>query len=704
MGILHGLSKQPIQNFMDKESSENKIDDLNKEAWEVRVSDSNRAHLLSGEAVKLAGETGYTKGEAEGLRTLGFTYIRLSKHNEARKLLDESFKLFQTLNDLRGQSDIYEYYGIIERSFGNYKKSLEFLFKALEIRQQTKYRDGESLSYYHLGVTYRYIGNLEQALEYFLKSLTIAREINYWIAESYSLNNIGSIYFELNDNANALEYYNQSLAIRKESGDKWGEAGCLDNIGYIYFKTGEYNKAKEFCEKSFTISNSVGDKKGEANALFHLAEINHSNKNSDEAIASAAKALELRRQMKDKKGQSEVNIFLAELHESDLKDCLNFLTNALELAEELKALDLLYKIHHALYKVFKQLNKNAEALVHLELSNAFEKEIHSSAINQKILNLEITHHVETSKKEAEIFRLRNIELVNLYEEIKKQKEEIEAQKKNLEETLAELKATQAQLIQSEKMASLGELTAGIAHEIQNPLNFVNNFSDVNAELIDELTGERQKAKSVRNEEVENEILNDIQQNLEKILHHGKRADAIVKSMLQHSRVSTGKKEPTDINALCDEYLRLSYHGTRAKDKSFNAIIKTGFDENIGKINVVPQDIGRVLLNLFNNAFYAVNEKRKNPVGLETYEPTILVKTKEINDKIEIKVSDNGIGIPQKVIDKIFQPFFTTKPTGQGTGLGLSLSYDIIKAHGGEIKVETKEGEGAEFIIQLPINE
>jgi two-component system, NtrC family, sensor kinase len=201
--------------------------------------------------------------------------------------------------------------------------------------------------------------------------------------------------------------------------------------------------------------------------------------------------------------------------------------------------------------------------------------------------------------------------------------------------------------------------------------------------------------------LENEILNDIAQNLEKINHHGKRADAIVKGMLLHSRTSTGQKEPTDINALADEYLRLSYHGLRAKDKSFNATFNTDFDSSIKKINIIPQDIGRVLLNLYNNAFYAVTEKKKE-IG-EEYEPTISVSTKKVNNKLEIRVRDNGNGVPQKVLDKIFQPFFTTKPTGQGTGLGLSLSYDILKAHRGELKVDTKEGEYAEFIILLPLN-
>ena len=283
--------------------------------------------------------------------------------------------------------------------------------------------------------------------------------------------------------------------------------------------------------------------------------------------------------------------------------------------------------------------------------------------------------------------------------------ELRKQKEELEITLDELKAAQAQLIQSEKMASLGELTAGIAHEIQNPLNFVNNFSEVNRELITEMKHEIDSGNFT---EAKN-IANDIEDNEEKITFHGKRADAIVKSMLQHSRSSSGKKEPTDINALADEYLRLSYHGLRAKDKSFNAKFETDFDDSIQEINIVHQDIGRVLLNLINNAFYSVSEKQRQEIP--GYEPTIKVTTRRLGDRfdpdndrdrVEIRVADNGNGVPKKVLDKIFQPFFTTKPTGLGTGLGLSLSYDIItRGHGGELKVETKEGEGAEFIIILP---
>ena len=282
--------------------------------------------------------------------------------------------------------------------------------------------------------------------------------------------------------------------------------------------------------------------------------------------------------------------------------------------------------------------------------------------------------------------------------IKKAEEEAAREKEDL-------KIAQKQLIQSEKMASLGELTAGIAHEIQNPLNFVNNFSEISNELIDEMNEELNKGDI----EEAKAISSDIKQNLDKINHHGKRAGDIVKGMLQHSRTSTGVKEPTDINALCNEYMRLSYHGLRAKDKEFSATMNTNFGQSIAAINIIPQDIGRVLLNLFNNAFYAVNEQKNR--NLISYEPTVWVSTKKEGDLVIITVKDNGGGIPEKIKGKIFQPFFTTKPTGSGTGLGLSLSYDIIKAHGGEIKVESSEnearpddpvGRGTEFIIQLPV--
>ena len=384
-----------------------------------------------------------------------------------------------------------------------------------------------------------------------------------------------------------------------------------------------------------------------------------------------------------------------------------------------KRIDILrdYKLMAELYKKTGRNDKAAEAYSSFIArqdslmadqdkyrSLSFEAEQQMNEKEQSIAKLESQNEIATLSRNFLIGIAALLVLVaaGLYNRFRYKK------KANLvlENTLTNLKSTQSQLIQSEKMASLGELTAGIAHEIQNPLNFVNNFSEVNTELLVEMKDEMDKG----NLEDAKSIANDVIENEQKINHHGKRADAIVKGMLQHSSRGSGKKEPTDINKLADEYLRLAYHGLRAKDKSFNATMITDYDESIDNINIVPQDIGRVILNLINNAFYVVNEKQK--LGLAGYEPTVTVKTLKPplgGLGVLISVSDNGGGIPQKILDKIFQPFFTTKPTGQGTGLGLSLSYDIVKAHGGELsvrtpleKVETKEGEGAEFIIQLPL--
>ena len=308
-------------------------------------------------------------------------------------------------------------------------------------------------------------------------------------------------------------------------------------------------------------------------------------------------------------------------------------------------------------------------------------------------------------KQEEETRLAEEKKAELEQMVTDRTSELTTEKEKLELALSELEATQDQLIQSEKLASLGELTAGIAHEIQNPLNFVNNFAELSGELAIELKEEIDKLE-ISGEVKENiaDLLGDLTQNQEKINHHGKRAASIVTGMLQHARTSSGKKEPTDLNALSDEFLRLAYHGLRAKDRSFNASMKTDFDETIGHVAVIPQDIGRVMLNLITNAFYEVTEKKEQATSSgQDFEPTVSVSTKKTGDMVMLTVKDNGRGIPSKALEKIFQPFFSTKPTGRGTGLGLSLAYDIVtKGHGGELKVETKKGEGTSFIVQLPV--
>jgi signal transduction histidine kinase len=345
------------------------------------------------------------------------------------------------------------------------------------------------------------------------------------------------------------------------------------------------------------------------------------------------------------------------------------------------------------------MNQQLQAIQELIEQNKLLSQSEKDALMKVIKDADKQFSIVEFKldRTEKVKRTTSILLEETIEELEQKRKAVEETNAALQKSMDELKAAQAQLVHAEKMASLGELTAGIAHEIQNPLNFVNNFSEVSADLIQELHEELIKGDM---EEV-NAIAKDLLQNLEKITHHGKRASFIVNGMLEHSRTSSGEKTATDINVLAEEFLKLSYHGIRAKDKSFNAEFKTNFDVELPLINVVSQDVGRVILNLINNAFYAVDKKAKQ--GIEGYKPEVIVTTKNNPKHIEIRVEDNGQGIPDSIKDKIFQPFFTTKPTGEGTGLGLSLSYDIItKGHGGELKVETQKGEGSEFIIQLPI--
>ncbi|WP_181885013.1 tetratricopeptide repeat-containing sensor histidine kinase [Pontibacter diazotrophicus] len=667
------------------------------------VISSNQALALSQEAVRLSEGIAYAKGEAEGLQTLGFCHIRRAEHDNAVSCLEKAFPIFQSLDDLKGQADVWQYKGIIERCQGNYASSLEYLFKALAIREKLSNQEDIPLNLYDLGITYKYLGSYSKALNYLLKSLQEARKVKATLTESYVLNNIGLIYYESNEFNKALSYYQQSLSLRKLSGDRWGEAGCLDNIGTAYYKIGDCAKALAFCQQSLSIAESIGDKKGQANALLHIGSIYLKLGSYEKAQLNWNRSQQIRVEIHDKKGQADVLFSFSELYcdkaypKADTTKAIEYLDEGLKIGEEIKAKDTLSKIHKGYYKVLKQAERYQEALLHYEKHTALDKEIYSDAMSKKVIDLEITRGIEKSIKEMEAFRRRNKELAQLNEEIQEQKERTELQRDVLRKALTDLKATQSQLVQSEKMASLGELTAGIAHEIQNPLNFVTNFSEVSVEMCAEI---EQELDTNQLEEARASLA-DLVQNLHKIQQHGHRAEAIVKGMLQHSRNSTGQKEETDLNALANEYMRLAYHGLRAKDQSFNTALITRFDEKLHKMKVVPQEIGRVFLNLFNNAFYAVQQKQRQS-GPE-YKPEVRVSTRQLSDKVEVRVHDNGTGIGEKVKEKLFQPFFTTKPCGQGTGLGLSLSYDIItKGHGGKLQVESQEGEYTEFIIQLSI--
>ena len=529
-----------------------------------------------------------------------------------------------------------------------------------------------------------------------------------------------SLYFYVGDHEKLIAATREAIVHAEASKDTFNLAGLYPDIGDYYLKQNQFDSALFYQQKSLEYypKLSFEERKFEGGTYTSLGNIYEKMGNADLARENYLKAIQVSEQHENFRHAGNACLQLATLYQTLKKADSGFLyakkaLAAFTLGGYKKEVAIAYRMISDYYwdnkntdSSFAYLRRATvldDSLDKIEKSKLHEFQV--SAFKQQ-LDLQQQEQVRI-EKEGKLKTIAIIALIAVFSTIgfllyrnnrQKQKANQILKEKNseVERAMNELKATQKQLIQSEKMASLGELTAGIAHEIQNPLNFINNFSEVNTELIDEMNAEIAKGDF----EEAKLIGNDIKQNLEKINHHGKRAGDIVKGMLQHSRSSSGVKEPTDINALADEYLRLAYHGLRAKDKSFNATMKTDFDESIGNINIIPQDIGRVILNLITNAFYVVDEKKKQQSN--GYEPTVSVSTKKIYGKVEVKVEDNGNGIPQKVLDKIFQPFFTTKPTGQGTGLGLSLSYDIVKAHGGEIKVETKENEGTEFIIQLPI--
>ena len=534
-----------------------------------------------------------------------------------------------------------------------------------------------------IGILYRESGNFSKALTYLKESKRLydsLHEVNY---SAYQLNNIGEVFLKQNKLDSAL-FYCQSVT--PNTNIPWIIFYTSVNLGKIY------NRKKEFS------SSLTHLKKAEQIAVYNshffdtyitLAETFQLMGNSDSAYYYSFKALQIAQEHKIYAFAADANLFHSNLFKnSDLKKALEYNQTAFIYKDSLykQSVNLALENFDEFDEREKQREIHAAKTVY-----QFRVRLYGLLVGLGVLIVVTFILFRNNKQKQKANRL-----------LLKQKAEINNQREQVEKMLMDLKSTQSQLIQSEKMASLGELTAGIAHEIQNPLNFVNNFSEVSSELIDEMKTELETG----NLQLATEISNDLKQNLEKINHHGKRAADIVKGMLQHSRSSSGVKEPTNINALADEYLRMAYHGLRAKDKSFNAKFEIHLDPTLPKVNVIPQDIGRVILNLITNAFYAVNERQKllatSRELLANYEPTVSVSTKKEGNKVLILVKDNGNGIPQKVLDKIFQPFFTTKPTGQGTGLGLSLSYDIVKAHGGELKVDTKESVGSEFMIQLPV--
>jgi signal transduction histidine kinase len=558
----------------------------------------------------------------------------------------------------------------------NYYKSILILMETKQLCEKNKDSIQLAQTLANLGYAYGKFDH-QKALQYYFECKKLMEKVNMPQSKIPINTLIGFEYKEAGIPDSALVYLQKGYAYALQSATLFlPPKSFYVHFGEVYYQKGQKELAMSYFRRSIGIN--------DGQVYLGMARIYYDKNELDSARYCAKKALNILQETKRNLYVIQAANLLFELYKnSNAAEALNYHIIASTTKDSLFSQEKGREIEKLAFEERESAAKNARMIIARE--TAFKNRVRLyallAALGVVMLIAFILYRNNRQKQVANAV---------------------------LEKTLANLQSTQAQLIQSEKLASLGELTAGIAHEIQNPLNFVNNFSELSVELLEEMETEFKAGKP----DDAFEIAADLKQNLSKINHHGQRASSIVKGMLEHSRASTGVKEPTDLNILADEYLRLAYHGLRAKDSSFNAAMETHFDPDLPKIKVIPQDIGRVLLNLINNAFYAVNEKAKQKI--EGYQPTVTVSTRlrltsaELSNRrsatenaIEISVQDNGNGIPEAIREKIFQPFFTTKPTGQGTGLGLSLAYDIVtKGHGGSLDVESKVGEGTTFVIRL----
>ncbi len=626
--------------------------------YEEKNSDS--ALYFANQSVLIAEQNNQKIPEAFSLVQKGYQLLGLGRFGEAFQCFQTSFSIAEDPHNEKPNTWDLSLYSFIGKNYytGNQRLlSLAYchhMFALLMVRTE----------------------NLEQQILHFKEAAKIGQEVNWIPRVMLAYMNLGQSYLAIHKLDSALFFESAAERLAVEIGYKKYLGNIEVLMGDIYQSSGKPSHALEYYYKGVQISTEQHNLSSLTRNYLRLIKYHLASGNKDSALYYSKQNLQTIQLLGFVAG-TETNVGIG-----------------------YENMYLSYQLNHQFDSAYKYLALALgakDSLNKLRIKNLAEFQNLSFAEQLRLKNLEkekVIYH-NTVRTYALLAGLAAFLLIALI--LYRNNRQKHRSNRVLEKTLSNLKQTQAQLIQSEKMASLGQLTAGIAHEIQNPLNFVNNFSEINKELLAEMKEEIDKGNL---DEVK-ALTNDVIDNEQKINHHGKRADAIVKGMLQYSRSgNTATKELTDINKLADEHMRLSYYGIRAKDKGYTADLETNFDSGILKINVVPQDIGRVLLNLFNNGFYATAEKKNR--SDDTYVPAVSVRTKKVNGHVEISVKDNGNGIPHRVVDKIFQPFFTTKPTGQGTGLGLSLAYDIVKAHGGELTVQSVEGEGATFLVRLPV--
>ncbi|QRR01286.1 tetratricopeptide repeat protein [Dyadobacter sandarakinus] len=687
----------------------------------LSTSNLDSALALSLSTIQFSRKISYTAGEGRA-RMLSANYYSYKGDFEAAKNnLQLSEKIFSDQENQQQLLKVYNAYGTMYGMQSKYDSSLSFLKKALSIAEAEKQGNMLSTIYMNIGISYQMLSDQPQALAYQQKALRIAEAEKDVTQQAYCLVNIANTLRNIGDVKRAEQSFGKAVSLARQADIKNVELYAYTNLAALFTDQKTEQKAYDYAMKAAALARQMGDTGIEATSLSRAATNLARQKKYVDAEKLARQAIGIadrsQQPLNIHQTYSAMGVILRmqekyaaaipyfEQSFEALKDADIYDAQTGEMYAELALCyekSGNYRRALAAQKVAASIadsvrgKENVRKTTELSMTYAFEKQQQAQQVEQERKNtLAKTQMATLSTGIILMFALASMSFY-AYRTKQKANNLLEVQKTALQETLEKLRTTQTQLIHAEKMASLGELTAGIAHEIQNPLNFVNNFSEVSMELAEEM---QQELESGSVDEAR-AIATDIRDNLQRIMQHGKRADGIVKGMLEHSRSSTGTAQPTDIPALIEEYLKLALHAFRAREQDFQPEIHIGQDHNTGLVNAFPQDLGRVLLNLLNNAFYAVNQKQK--AGPDGYQPVISIHTRRDEKFVEISVQDNGTGISGQSVQKIFQPFYTTKPTGQGTGLGLSISYDIItKGHGGTLEVSSMPGEGSTFVIRLP---
>ena len=676
---------------------------LNHLAEALRMAGKlSRARDAAEEALTLAQRLSDPGGQTLALLLLGRFWSSAGELPTARNFFQDAERLARQHRAWSNVAEALRRLSDTERQLGNYAPALEYASRSLDYAQQSGQRQSQALSQLQLGLIYVQVGEYEQALPYLNKVLAAFRQQPTHRVVAVALNAIGENHRYRGNWSEALRYYQRALAINRTNGDSITLALHSGNLAYVYEKQGRRAEALAVAQRAFDYLRQNESPEGVAWLGSVLGQIYLSLNRPDRAVDYARQSLLVASNTGVKEYSRDASRVLAAAH-----------ARRGDWAEAYR-----YQSLFVAYRDSTSGEQTQRRLAALRLNQELDKKQNQIALIEQTRSLEAreTHRQKILLTWALVGMLLSAVLAVVFWNTNRQRHRanrlLERQRRDLQRTLDDLKVAQAQLVQSERLASLGELTAGIAHEIQNPLNFVNNFSEVSAELVTEIRQERQKADQ-RDEVLIEELLGDLENNLEKITFHGQRASGIVRSMLEHSRGSTGEKRPVDLNALAEEYLRLAYRGFRTKDNTFTCELKTNLDPRLGTVRVASQEMGRVLLNLFSNAFYAVQQRQRSgqpDSHGHPYRPVVGLTIRKIAPppqqagiRVEIQVRDNGVGIPEAIRQKIFQPFFTTKPTGEGTGLGLSLSYDIVtKGHGGTLTVVSTEGEGSLFTLTIPL--